>query len=189
MNVIPADIMGVCFGVRKALAVAERIDRPETVTILGALVHNEAVQERLASRGFQIAAERNRRQLPRTPSVLITAHGVSDLRRHRLEAAGKRLIDTTCPLVRRVQHKARALAAEGYHELLRCWENIHRMWQAEAHVRTIQFREETRWPGYYFRVDKPTMDNENWLAFCNCKYDRNTGDWEMIKRPVKYLTQ
>ncbi len=33
------------------------------------------------------------------------------------------------------------------------------------------------------------MDNDNWLAFCNCKYDRNTGEWEMIKRPVKYITQ
>ncbi len=81
------------------------------------------------------------------------------------------------------------LAAESLHELMRSWESIHRMYQAEAHVRSMLFREETRWPGYYFRSDKPTMDNENWLAFCNCKYDRNTGDWEMIKRPVKYITQ
>ena len=81
------------------------------------------------------------------------------------------------------------LAAESLHELMRSWESIHRMYQAEAHVRSMLFREETRWPGYYFRNDKPTMDNENWLAFCNCKYDRNTGDWEMIKRPVKYITQ
>ena len=81
------------------------------------------------------------------------------------------------------------LAAQDLHELLRCWENTQRMWQAEAHARTILFREETRWPGYYFRADKPSIDNENWLAFCNCKYDRNTGEWEMIKRPVKYITQ
>jgi adenylylsulfate reductase subunit A len=72
---------------------------------------------------------------------------------------------------------------------MRSWEAVHRMFQAEAHVRSILFREETRWPGYYFRSDKPNMDNENWLAFCNCKYDRNTGAWEMIKRPVKYITQ
>ena len=36
------------------------------------------------------------------------------------------------------------------------------MYQAEAHVRTILFREETRWPGYYFRADFPKMDEENW---------------------------
>lgn len=80
------------------------------------------------------------------------------------------------------------LAAEGLYELTRAWEAQHRLSQAEAHVHSILFREETRWPGYYFRADKPEMDNDNWLAFCNCKYDRNTGEWEMIKRPVKYLT-
>ena len=40
--------------------------------------------------------------MPDTDSVLITAHGISDRERQRLESAGKRLIDTTCPLVNRV---------------------------------------------------------------------------------------
>ena len=39
------------------------------------------------------------------------------------------------------------------------------MWQAEAHARTILFREETRWPGYYFRSDNPTLDEANWKVF------------------------
>jgi adenylylsulfate reductase subunit A len=30
------------------------------------------------------------------------------------------------------------LAAADLHELMRCWENVHRMWQAEAHVRTTK---------------------------------------------------
>ena len=47
---------------------------------------------------------------------------------------------------------------------MRCWENVHRMWQAEAHVRTMLFREETRWPGYYFRADFPKLNEEDWLA-------------------------
>jgi adenylylsulfate reductase subunit A len=80
------------------------------------------------------------------------------------------------------------LAAKDLHELMRCWEDVHRMYQGESHVRSILFREETRWPGYYFRADKPTMDNDNWLAFCNCVYHKDTGEWEMKKRPVKYLT-
>ena len=49
------------------------------------------------------------------------------------------------------------LAAENTHELMRCWENIHRVWQAESHIRTMLFREETRWPGYYFRTDFPEI--------------------------------
>jgi adenylylsulfate reductase subunit A len=81
------------------------------------------------------------------------------------------------------------LGAENLHELMRAWENVHRMYQADAHMRSILFREETRWPGYYFRADKPSIDNQNWLAFCNCMYDKNTGEWTMMKKPVKYLTQ
>jgi len=70
------------------------------------------------------------------------------------------------------------------HELMRCWENMHRMWQAEAHVRTMLFREETRWPGYYFRADTPKMDDVNWLCFANCRFEPTTGDWEMSKKDI-----
>jgi adenylylsulfate reductase subunit A len=76
------------------------------------------------------------------------------------------------------------LAAADLHELMRCWENVQRMWQAEAHVRTMLFRQETRWPGYYFRADKPKMDQEKWLVFANCKYDAKTGKWDMMTRPI-----
>jgi adenylylsulfate reductase subunit A len=76
------------------------------------------------------------------------------------------------------------LGAKDLHELMRCWENVHRMYQAEAHVRTILFREETRWPGYYFRADFPKLDNDNWLCFVNCKMDPETEKWEMLKRDI-----
>ena len=99
------------------------------------------------------------------------------------------LLEKGMELLAFLKEDSEKLAASNLHELMRCWENIHRMYQADAHMRSILFREETRWPGYYFRADKPSMDNDNWLAFCNCTYDKNTGDWEMIKRPVKYITQ
>ncbi|MEN8157446.1 MAG: adenylyl-sulfate reductase subunit alpha [Bacteroidota bacterium] len=75
------------------------------------------------------------------------------------------------------------LAAGDLNELMRCWENVHRMWQAESHIRTVLFREETRWPGYYFRTDHPTIKAE-WEAFANCKWDPETGEWTMIKREI-----
>jgi adenylylsulfate reductase subunit A len=79
------------------------------------------------------------------------------------------------------------LGAQNLHELMRCWESVHRTFQADAHMRSILFREETRWPGYYFRSDKPSIDNKNWLAFVNCVYDKDTGEWTMMKKPVKYV--
>src|SRR5438552_9868777 len=40
MQIIKADVLGMCFGVRDALAVMESLDRPESITIHGELVHN-----------------------------------------------------------------------------------------------------------------------------------------------------
>ena len=100
-----------------------------------------------------------------------------------------KLIEKGLELMDFLREDAAKLGAEDLHELMRCWEAVHRMYQGESHMRSILFREETRWPGYYFRADKPSMDNDNWLAFCNCVYNKDTGDWKMIKRPVKYITQ
>ena len=106
MNVIRADVMGMCFGVRDALKVIAEVGDPTGVTIHGELVHNEEVLSGLEARGFDMAGEGERRALPTTPAVLITAHGVSDRERARLSTAGKRLIDTTCPLVTRAHQAA-----------------------------------------------------------------------------------
>ncbi|MBI5490639.1 MAG: hypothetical protein HY905_25115, partial [Deltaproteobacteria bacterium] len=54
----------------------------------------------------------------------------------------------------------------------------------EAHIRSILFREETRWPGYYFRADTPKMDDANWKVFVNCKWDPKSNNWEMTKKPI-----
>jgi adenylylsulfate reductase subunit A len=82
-----------------------------------------------------------------------------------------------------MKEDADKLAAADLNELMRCWENVHRLWQAESHIRTLLFREETRWPGYYFRTDHPAMKQE-WEVFANCRWDPATGEWEMIKREI-----
>jgi len=74
------------------------------------------------------------------------------------------------------------LAAKDLHELLRCWENHHRTVAAEAHARHIAFREETRYPGYYYRGDHLAIDDENWKCFTNSTYDKKTREWKVFKR-------
>lgn len=118
MHVIRAAEMGMCFGVRDALAIAGAVADPSKTAIHGELVHNPEVLRRLAEAGFPQVPEHDRERLPPSPLVLITAHGISQAERQRLEGAGKRLIDATCPLVRRVHDAARLLAAEGRHLLL-----------------------------------------------------------------------
>jgi 4-hydroxy-3-methylbut-2-enyl diphosphate reductase len=118
MRILQAEVMGMCFGVRDALKLMDTVANPDAVTIHGELVHNEAVLTQLQARGFRMTSESNRREVPRTPLVLITAHGVSETERRRLEEAGKQLVDTTCPLVARAHDAAQKLQAEGYHVLL-----------------------------------------------------------------------
>jgi adenylylsulfate reductase subunit A len=99
------------------------------------------------------------------------------------------LLTKCLELLAMLKEDSRKLAAADSHELMRCWENIHRMYQAEAHVRSVLFREETRWPGYYFRTDKPKLDNQNWLCFVNCRMNPKTEQWEMLKRPIIRITK
>jgi adenylylsulfate reductase subunit A len=94
------------------------------------------------------------------------------------------LLNRALELLAFLKEDSAKLGAADLHDLMRCWENVHRMYQAEAHVRSILFREETRWPGYYFRSDKPKMDEQNWRVFVNCRLDPTSGKWEMTKRPI-----
>ncbi|MCL5268914.1 MAG: adenylyl-sulfate reductase subunit alpha [Bacteroidetes bacterium] len=96
----------------------------------------------------------------------------------------KALLEKGLDLLQYLKVDSEKLAASDLHELMRCWENVHRMWQAEAHVRAILFREETRWPGYYFRSDKPSMDEKDWKVFVNMKWLPKENKWEVFSRPI-----
>jgi adenylylsulfate reductase subunit A len=74
------------------------------------------------------------------------------------------------------------LAAGDLHELMRAWEIYHRIWTVESHLRHIQFRKETRYPGFYYQMDYPNTDDENWFCFSNSKYDPKTGKWDVFKK-------
>lgn len=114
MRVIEADVLGMCFGVRDALKSLASLDRPRDATIHGELVHNPEVLYQLERRGFAQVDERERDAIPRTPLVVVTAHGISQRERQRLIDAGKQLVDTTCPLVERVHRAAIGLQSQGY---------------------------------------------------------------------------
>ncbi len=84
-----------------------------------------------------------------------------------------------------LKEDASKMRAKDLHELLRAWENYHRLWAAEAHLRHILFREETRYPGFFYRADFPGLDEENWHCFVNSRYNPETREWEMKK--VKWV--
>jgi adenylylsulfate reductase subunit A len=79
------------------------------------------------------------------------------------------------------------MRAKDLHELLRAWENYHRVRTAEVHLRHIMFREETRYPGFFYRTDFPDLDEENWHCFVNSRLDPDTGEWTIMKKDWKGL--
>ncbi len=85
-------------------------------------------------------------------------------------------------LLQTMREDCEKLAAGDVHELMRCWEIEHRIWTVEAHLRHIQFRKETRYPGFYYQADYPGQDDENWFCFVNSKYDVKAKTWEMMKK-------
>ncbi|RPH50770.1 MAG: adenylyl-sulfate reductase subunit alpha [Desulfobacteraceae bacterium] len=74
------------------------------------------------------------------------------------------------------------LGAGDLHELMRAWEIYHRIWTVEAHLRHIQFRKETRYPGFYYQADYPGQDDKNWFCFVNSKYDPAKKEWSVFKK-------
>jgi adenylylsulfate reductase subunit A len=54
-------------------------------------------------------------------------------------------------------------------------------------ARHTLFREETRWPGYYYRGDHMKLDDANWHVFTLSRYEAKTGDWQMEKAPVYHI--
>jgi len=108
-----AEHYGLCFGVRDAIAQAEQLAAKGPLTILGELVHNPIVRERLARRGVR---EGSLESVPAsaTPQVMITAHGASDTARAAWRAAGFGVADGTCPLVRHAHDELRTLVQLGF---------------------------------------------------------------------------
>jgi 4-hydroxy-3-methylbut-2-enyl diphosphate reductase len=115
MKVIRAEHLGMCFGVRDAIALAVRQSQAGPLTVLGDLVHNESVLADLRAKGIKIAPD------PRsveTSDVLITAHGASQQTMSRARAFGLNVREATCPLVHVAHRAISKLVREGCHPVI-----------------------------------------------------------------------
>jgi len=112
MRVLRAARLGMCFGVRDAIALALDHAADGPLTILGDLVHNPNVLTALEAKGIVVA---NDVADVKTPTVMITAHGTSGRTLARTRARGLDVVEATCPLVHVAHRAVAALAREGYH--------------------------------------------------------------------------
>lgn len=115
MKILRAEHLGMCFGVRDAIALAVETARDEPLTVLGDLVHNETVLTELRAQGIRFE---RRPEGVLTRNVMVTAHGASERALRRTRARGLNVVEATCPLVH-VAHRALAkLVAEGFHPVI-----------------------------------------------------------------------
>lgn len=115
MQILRALHLGMCFGVRDAIALAHQHADAGPLTILGDLVHNPTVLDALAAKGVGVAQDVAH---VTTATVMVTAHGTSDRTLERTRALGLTVVEATCPLVRVAHRAVTKLAREGYHVVI-----------------------------------------------------------------------
>jgi 4-hydroxy-3-methylbut-2-en-1-yl diphosphate reductase len=115
MKIIRAEYLGMCFGVKDAIALALDTAEREPLTILGDLVHNEAVLAGMSARGIRLV------QQPAdvaTHTVMVTAHGASERRLKEIRGRGLNVMEATCPLVQVAHRSLNRLVREGFHPVI-----------------------------------------------------------------------
>ena len=112
MDVILAENLGFCYGVKRAIQLAEDAAAPNQVTnTLGPIIHNPQMVAKLAENGVGTVDSLDEVS---EGTIIIRSHGVGPQVYDRVEKMGLTMVDATCPHVRKAQTSAKMLADEGY---------------------------------------------------------------------------
>jgi 4-hydroxy-3-methylbut-2-enyl diphosphate reductase len=115
MKIIRAEHLGMCFGVRDAIALALKQTEIEPITVLGDLVHNETVVADLRHHGVQI--QEDIRDVT-TQTVMITAHGASVKRIDQARQLGLNVLSAACPLFDVAHRAVKDFVRDGFHPVI-----------------------------------------------------------------------
>lgn len=116
LKIVTAEHAGFCQGVRKAVDAALAAASRGRVFALGPLAHNEALLDRLEKAGVCFIDSLD--EAPDGADVLVRTHGVQPYVLEEARRRGMRIIDATCPYVRRLQKLVASLTAEGKQVLI-----------------------------------------------------------------------
>ena len=112
MQVILADYLGFCYGVKRAIMIAkENASADGNTCTLGPIIHNPQMVARLKSEGvgsIDSLDEMNQ------GTVIIRSHGVGPEVYEEVSRRGLIFVDATCPHVKKAQLSAKSLVEEGY---------------------------------------------------------------------------
>lgn len=126
MEIIRAKHMGFCFGVAGAIDICYKVSQDKKnigkkINILGMLVHNEYVVEKLKKEGFGIIEEemllKDGYSLGENDIVIIRAHGTSEDIYTKLKEKNVEIYDATCVFVTHIRKMLIEMEKQGYHIL------------------------------------------------------------------------
>jgi len=131
-----------------------------------------------------------------SPSYLLPIQGLQRLEKCMDEYVGgigvnymtnDKLLERGIELLNIMEEDFEHLGAEDLHQLQRAWELKHRLLTSQSVAQHTLFREETRWPGYYYRGDHMKLDDDNWHCLTLSHRDPESGEWTMEKAPVYHI--
>ena len=116
MEVLLADYLGFCYGVKRAIQMAkENAAKDGTSCTLGPIIHNPQMVRRLQEEGVGTVSSLD---AMRHGTIIIRSHGVGPSVYEEAERRGLNMVDATCPHVKKAQLSAKALVDEGYAVIL-----------------------------------------------------------------------
>ena len=113
MKVTLAKTAGFCPGVKRAVDMAYKAAGSGRVYTYGPIIHNEAVVEDLARQGVQVADTIEAIPNGGDVTVVLRSHGVSRATYEASAAKGVKVIDATCPFVKKIHHIVEEKGNEG----------------------------------------------------------------------------
>jgi len=119
MKIRLAEYSGFCFGVKRSIKLAEdtlKSAKGKKVYSLGPLIHNFQEMQRLEKKGLTIVKEL--RQIPRGALFVVRSHGLAPSILERVRKKRLKIVDTTCPNVKKAQELASLLSRKGYRVII-----------------------------------------------------------------------
>lgn len=119
MEIVLAKTAGFCPGVERAVKmVYEESEKRNDVFTFGPIVHNEEVVAELEKRGVKVIDSESELPQVKDKTLVIRAHGVSERIYKDCESLGIRMVDATCPFVKKIHNIVKKYSSEGRHILI-----------------------------------------------------------------------
>jgi 4-hydroxy-3-methylbut-2-en-1-yl diphosphate reductase len=112
MKIILAESAGFCFGVKRATSMAfEAAEHYHQICSLGPIIHSPQLVKKLEEKGVQVIESVE--DIPEG-AVIIRSHGVTSAELDGILSREMKIVDATCPFVKKAQDHAALLSREGY---------------------------------------------------------------------------